>query len=132
MKKISCPKCEREWDENATLKFTIDIECNTHKRHYVVADLEVRDFTFCPYCYFRKRDDNYRCKADRVVLKQNGIKIKSIVVEDEYGRYLNMSVKDFQDLRLSSFNPDPEEDDDHTSVWGGAGPDCNVTLGEPA
>ena len=37
------------------------------------------------------------------------MKIKSIVVEDEFGRYVDMDIDDFKNLKLSGFDPYPSD-----------------------
>lgn len=44
-----------------------------------------------------------------MLLEEDDVKIKSIVVEDEFGRYIDMDVKDFKNLKLSNFDPYPDD-----------------------
>ena len=125
MNVISCPKCKNKWDKDELVDYVIDsgIAGNRHTPH-MNGDIKIQDLIFCPICFFSTNKD-YKAKLDRVVLIEDRIKIKSIVVEDEFGRYIDMDVNDFKKLKISIFNPHGDDDvDDHTSVWGGAGPDC--------
>ena len=125
MKKISCPKCKNKWDKDELVDYIIHSEMvGKGNTPHMIGDIKIQDLVFCPVCFFSTNKD-YEAKLDRVILKEDSIKIKSIVVEDEFGRYVDMDINDFKKLKISGFNPHGDDDiDDHTSVWGGAGPDC--------
>ena len=123
MKKISCPKCERKWREDAEV-------CMKVNNGYYINDFgsverdetkkPIESYKLCPFCFI---------KGDFAILQESGIKIKSIVVRDEFGKFMDMDIEDFTKLKVSGFNPHPDHDDDGgetmaTSSWGGAGPDC--------
>ena len=122
--KISCPKCKRKWHKGREIHMKIndgysinDILNNTD---IVETKLLIEELKLCPFCFI---------KGDFAILQESGIKIKSIVVQDEFGAFLDMDIDDFTNLNASGFNPHPDHNDDGgetmaTSAWGGAGPDC--------
>jgi len=124
MKKISCPKCKNKWDKDELVDYTIHSGIGGNRNTpNMVGHIKIQDLVFCPICFF----SGHNASLNRVVLIEDRIKIKSIVVEDEFGRYIDMDIDDFKKLKISGFNPHGDDDiDDHTSVWGGAGPDCNI------
>lgn len=130
MKKISCPKCGSEWDKDEYIGFHIK-----RGMPFTITFVKIQDLIFCPNCFFTPKGDgfdypeSYEAKLDKIILQESGLKIKSIVVEDEFGRYLDMDIEDFRKLKVSGFNPHPDHNDDGgetmaTSGWGGSGPDC--------
>ena len=117
--KISCPKCERKWRKGAEIR--MEIQAGYHDpddEHNIECPIE--SFKICPYCFM---------VGHFAVLHESGVEIKSIVVQDEFGEFMDMDINDFTKLKISGFNPHPNHDDDGgetmaTSCWGGAGPDC--------
>jgi len=137
MKKISCPKCGQIWRKNDYIKFHIE-----GGMPFTITYVKIQDLVFCPICFFTPKGDkfeypeSYEAKGDRVILKESNVKIKSIVVQDEFGEFVDMDIDDFTKVKVSGFNPHPDHDDDGgetmaTSCWGGAGPDCISGQGEP-
>jgi len=63
----------------------------------------IEEFKLCPFCFIR---------GDFAILQESNIKIESIVVQDEFGEFLNMDVEDFTKIKASGFNPHPDYDDD--------------------
>ena len=123
MKKLSCPKCGNKWDKDARIVFHIKAGMP-----FTITEVKIQDLIFCPVCFFTtKGKNNYEAKLDRVVLEEGEVKIKDIVVRDEFGRYIDMNSKDFKKLRISSFGEEEDNGDidDFNSLWGGAGPDCS-------
>lgn len=110
MRKISCPKCKSKWDKDEHIVFHMN-----PNRGLVITRVKIQDMIFCPSCFFRPRDPNINgiessyAKTDKVLLKEDDVKIKSIVVEDEFGRYVDMSIDDFTKLKLSHFDPYPDD-----------------------
>ena len=110
MEKISCPKCKSKWDKDEYLEFHVN-----PNRGLIISRVKIQDMIFCPMCFFLPRDSNINgiersyAKTDKVLLQEDDIKIKSIVVEDEFGRYIDMSIDDFTKLKLSHFDPYPDD-----------------------
>ena len=135
MKKISCSKCKHAWDKDEYVDYHIHsgIGGNRHTPS-MRGHIKIQDMILCPICFFERKEggleypESYEAKIDRVILKESNVKIKSVVLEDEFGRYIDMDIKDFKKLKVSGFDPhfDDDDVDDHTSVWGGAGPDCTI------
>ncbi len=116
MKVISCPKCEGKWDEDTWIEFHI-------QEPYVITRIKIQDLVFCPICFFYPDTSNpssgmdqYNAKLDRVILTRRNLKIESIVIEDEFGRYIDMDIDDFKELKVSGFDPNPDYDDSPTDL----------------
>ena len=135
MKKFSCLKCDSEWDKDEYIEFHIE-----SGMPFTITKVKIQDLIFCPKCFFTPKGNikgsfDYEAKLNRVVLQESDLKIKSIVVEDEFGRYIDMDIEDFRKLKVSGFDPKPQDDGDiadHNSAWGGAGPDCPIERRETA
>ena len=110
MRKISCPKCKSKWDKDQYIWFHMNPNSGL-----VISRVKIQDMVFCPVCFFHPRDPDinsmgrYDAKTDKVLLKEDAIKINNIVVEDEFGRYIDMSIDDFTKLKLSHFDPYPDD-----------------------
>ena len=106
MKKIGCPKCKAKWYKDDKIEFHIQGEME-----FTICHVKIQDLIFCPYCFFtpygHKFDypKSYEAKLDKVILQEDDIVIKTIVVEDEFGNYINMDVDDFKKLKISGFDP---------------------------
>lgn len=92
--KIYCPKCEKEWyeDDKANIKIKVPGD------FYCCSNIKIKDMVFCPSCLFGKKTGDYRAKADKVILKPAKIKLTHIVVQNEFGDYINMPLDQLADL----------------------------------
>ena len=110
MKKIYCPKCDSAWDKDQYIEFHMNPDTGL-----VITRVKIQDMVFCPNCFFIPRDpdiqgmERYDAKTDKVLLRESNVKIKSLVVEDEFWRYIDMSIDDFTKLKLSHFDPYPDD-----------------------
>ena len=124
--KISCPNCERKWRKGAEIRMEVRAGYYAPDDGIDTENL-IDSYKLCPYCFLG---------GDFAILHESGVEIKSIVVQDEFGEFMDMDINDFTKLKISGFNPHPNHDDDGgetmaTSCWGGAGPDCISGQGEP-
>lgn len=112
MKKISCPKCNEKWHKDTLIEFYIRGGGVPVTLVYV----KIQDLVVCPICFFTPKGEEfeypeeYEARADRVILQESGVEIKGAVVVNEFGNYINMGIEDSEDLRLSDFNPFPDDD----------------------
>jgi len=120
MKKIYCPICQTTWDKGEYVDYRIDSGIGGDgKTPHMIGHIKIQDLIFCPVCFFTQKQvgeypESSEAKADRVVLKEDKIRIKSIVVTDELGRYVNIPIKNLKNLNnmsLSDFNPFPDAGD---------------------
>ena len=107
MRKIYCSKCKSEWrkDEECPVNF------ESSGRGYIVSDIKIQDMVFCPVCLFGWTQQNkYQAKAERVLLREDKIKLTHIVVLGVYGDYIDLPIEEIESVhaKLSRFDPNPD------------------------